>query len=158
MTQNLNCGVSCQEVEMKIEKEILNQIIEHCKSQLPKEACGILAGRQKKVEKVYRMKNVSDNPESCYLMEPLEQLMVFKEIRAEGMDMVGIYHSHYRVKAFPSQRDVSLAFYPEAVYVIVSLQCPGQEIGEGIFFAEDEVVLRGFEIIDGKISEVKISL
>ena len=133
-------------------------MIEHCQKEYPKEACGILAGEylgessvpeQSEgtsgiVETVYRMTNTSGNPETCYFMEPNEQLNVFKEMRRLGIEMLGIYHSHSGTSAYPSQRDCEMAFYSEASYVIISLQ------------DFDNPKVRAFRIIEGKIQEGKI--
>ncbi|MFN3551070.1 MAG: Mov34/MPN/PAD-1 family protein [Endomicrobiia bacterium] len=138
-------------------KQQYQEIINHAKEEYPKEACGILAGRtvqssmfsvQRKVEKVYRMTNVSEKPEVCYFMDPQEQLKVFKEIRQLGLEMLGIYHSHSNTPAYPSQRDCELAFYPEASYVIISFNV------QHSMFNEPEV--RAFKIIEGKIEEDKV--
>lgn len=88
----------------------------------PAEACGILAGQNGVVKKVYKLNNVSATPELCYLMDPSEQFRVMKELRVAGLEMVGIYHSHAASPAYPSAKDVELAFYPEVFYVIISLR------------------------------------
>ncbi|MBI5700167.1 M67 family metallopeptidase [Candidatus Saganbacteria bacterium] len=119
--------------------DIKNEIIQHAREAQPREACGILAGKNGAVEKLYRMKNVSDRPEDCYFMDSLEQLKVVKEIRKLGQKMLGIYHSHPRSAAYPSARDVELAYYEDAAYLIVS---------------QNEI--RAFRIVEGKISEEEV--
>lgn len=126
-------------------KQYINQIIEHCRSCYPKEACGILAGKNGAAEKVYFMKNISEDPMHCYFMDPKEQLEVFKEIRNEGLELVGIYHSHAYVDAYPSKRDVELAYYPEASYIIVS------------FKDINYPCIRSFKIREGNIEEEILS-
>lgn len=106
---------------MIIKKKKLDKVIAHCKSQVPIEACGILAGKDGRVERVYQMEN-TDKSGATFFMEPKEQLKVMKEIRSQGLQMVGIYHSHTQSQAYPSSHDVELAFYPEVSYVIVSLK------------------------------------
>ena len=86
------------------------------------------------------MTNVSDRPEDCYFMDSREQLKVLKEIRKLGLELIGIFHSHPRTAPYPSARDVELALYPEAVYLIVS----GEEI-------------RAFRIVEGKISPEEVN-
>jgi proteasome lid subunit RPN8/RPN11 len=120
------------------------EIIDHARASSKHEACGILAGKNGKVEKVYKMTNTSDTPETCYFMDPKEQLNVMKEIRNSGLEMIGIYHSHPASPAFPSEKDIELAFYPETSYVIVSLQKEGKP------------EFRAFRILDGKITEEEI--
>ncbi|MDI6783945.1 MAG: M67 family metallopeptidase [bacterium] len=134
-------------VELTI--ELLNQIIDHCQKGKPKESCGILAGKPiaqgtTRIEKVYPMQNVAETPETCYFMDPKEQLTVMKEMRTLGLEMVGIYHSHLGSPAEPSARDVELAFYSEVVYVIVSLTDKGNPS------------IRTYRIIESNITEETI--
>lgn len=128
-----------------ITKDILNKIIEHCKRELPNEACGILAGKGLKVKRIYEMDNVDESP-SSFLMDPKEQIKVMKEIRNLRLEMLGIYHSHVCSHAYPSVRDVELAFYPEVSYVIVSLE------------DKDNPRVRSFRIKEGKIVEEEVSI
>lgn len=118
------------------------KIIEQAVSAGRQEACGILAGRAGRVEKIYRMTNASERPEECYFMDSREQLKVVKEIRNLGLEMLGIYHSHPHSEAYPSARDVELAYYPEVSYLIVSLK--------------DQAELRAFRISEGKIKPEEI--
>jgi proteasome lid subunit RPN8/RPN11 len=129
---------------MRLTVKQKDEIIQHAKDSRPHEACGILAGKSGRVEKVYKMKNTSDRPEICYFMEPKEQLTVMKEMRNSGMEMIGIYHSHTGSDAYPSARDLELAFYPESAYLIVSLK------------NIDAPELRAFRIVAGNIEEEKI--
>jgi proteasome lid subunit RPN8/RPN11 len=130
---------------MRIPKSFADAIIEQARSEHPNEACGLLAGGNGAVTKLYRMVNAERSP-VIYRMEPAEQLRVFNDIESEGLDLVGIYHSHTRSPAYPSATDVSLAYYPEAVYLIVSLADP---------LTPD---LRGFRITEGKVSEVTLEI
>ena len=108
-----------------ISKDKLDELLNHLKEEYPYEACGILAGGissdgVKEVGKVYRMTNIDKTAES-FLMDPKEQFKVMKDMRESNLEMAGIYHSHPETPARPSARDVSMAFYPEVSYVIVSL-------------------------------------
>ena len=123
---------------------LLERMVEHCRTAYPNETCGILAGRGCTVEKIYEMTNVEPSPVS-YLMDPGEQFLAMKEMRNEGTAMIAIYHSHPQSPAWPSHKDVSLAFYPDAVYVIVGLTDP------------DRPEIRGFEIQEGEVKEVRIA-
>ncbi|MEK6646495.1 MAG: M67 family metallopeptidase [Candidatus Firestonebacteria bacterium] len=107
---------------MIFNKEQINEIIQHAKDEYPKEVCGIIAGREDKTEKIYKMINTSNEPEICYFMDPKEQFKVIKEIRQLQLEMIGIYHSHTKTEAYPSKRDCELAFYSEVNYAIISLQ------------------------------------
>ncbi len=126
-----------------IPRDLLDRMVSHCLSGYPDEACGILAGKGGRAEKVYTMTNAEPSPVS-YLMDPKEQFTAMKEMRAEGLSIVAIFHSHPQSPACPSNKDVSLAFYSEAVYVIVSLIDTGKPD------------IRGYRIQDGVVGEVEI--
>lgn len=128
-----------------LKKEFLDRIISQSKKEFPNEACGILAGKEGKVEKVYAMTNTDKSP-STYFMDAKEQFKVMKEMRDLGSEMLGIYHSHVASQAYPSSHDVELAFYPEASYIIVSLK------------DKDNPEIRSFKIKEGKITEEEVRI
>lgn len=126
-----------------LKKEFSEQIIAQSKREFPNEACGILAGKEGKAEKVYEMTNIEKSP-STFFMDAKEQLKVTKEIRNLGLQMLGIYHSHLASGAYPSAHDVELAFYPEVSYIIVSLK------------DRDNPYVRSFRIKEGTITEEEV--
>lgn len=128
-----------------LSKSFLGEIIKHCKEEFPNEACGILAGKNGKVEKIYRMTNVEKSP-FAYLMDPKEQLKVMKEIRSLGLEMVGVYHSHVSSPPYPSLRDIEMAFYPEISWVIISLK------------DLNNPEIRSFRIVEGKVEEEGVDI
>ena len=127
---------------MIITKEALTEIIEHARGK-SFEVCGLLAGTDLRIDKVYRMANTDEKPETGYFMDPKEQLITMKKIRKQGLELLGVYHSHPGSPAYPSPRDVEQAFYSEVSYLIVSLLKKKPEI-------------RSFKIEAGKIREEKI--
>lgn len=128
-----------------LKKDFFEQMVKHSIRELPDEACGILAGKNQIVEKVYAMTNAEKSPEN-YFMEPEEQLKVTKEIRNLGFQMLGIYHSHVASQAYPSKRDVELAFYPDTAYLIITLK------------DKNNPQLRAFKILEGKIDEEEVKI
>lgn len=130
---------------MKIKKEIFEKIIEYVKEDQEKERCGIIAGKEGIGEKVYFLKNISENPQMCYLIDPVEQIKVFKEMRNEGLELLSIFHSHIGAEPYPSKRDIELAYYPEAYYLIFSVK------GEYVEYS-------AFLIKESGIEEVEIKL
>ena len=129
-----------------LKKELLTRIIGQCQEKFPNEACGILAGRNHRAEKVYPLTNISDNPKLCYVIDPKEQLSIFKQLRNENLEMLAIFHSHIDVEAYPSKKDVELAFYPDSSYIIISLS------------KQKTPQARSFRIIEGKISEEELKI
>ena len=121
---------------------LLKEIVSHCKETYPNEACGILAGKNRVVQKVFKMKNM-DTSSVSYLLEPGEQFTVMKEIRQQGLEMTAIFHSHPYTDAYPSAKDIRLAFYEDSFYVIVSL-------------IHKAPVIKAFEIKNGFVTEVEI--
>ena len=106
---------------LTVKKNDLKKIIAHVKKDYHNEACGILAGENKQVSKIYQKAN-TDKSSLTYFMDPKEQFKIAKEMREQDLEMLGIYHSHIKSKAYPSERDIQLAFYSEATYFIVSLE------------------------------------
>ncbi len=130
---------------LALKKDLLEKMIAQSKKELPNEACGILAGKDRKIEKVYEMTNVEKSPQA-YFMDAKEQFKVNKEMRSLNLEMVGIYHSHVASPAYPSAHDVELALYPEASYVIVSLK------------DKNNPSVRSFKIVEGRISEEEVKI
>jgi len=131
--------------QLKIPADIFRQMAEQAKEAAPIEACGILAGGDNKVEKLYKMTN-ADKSSTHFMMKPKEQFAVAKDIRAEDLEMLAIYHSHPETPARPSPEDIRLAFMPDVIYVIISLQdcnCP---------------VIKGFLIKDDNVTEVPVQV
>ncbi len=126
-----------------IEKNCFGTVLSHLETEYPNEGCGLLSGREGKVCKVHPVKNAEASPIS-YFLDPREELAVFKEMRAENLQFLGIYHSHPTSEAFPSEKDRSLAFYDDVFYLIVSLKDRANPL------------TRAFWIRDGKIEEDKI--
>ncbi len=84
-----------------------------------------------------------ENSQVSYFMDPAEQFKTMKDMREKNLKMVGIFHSHPSTQAYPSPKDVDLAFYEDAIYVIVGL-------------ANEEPVARGFQIQGKEIQEIEI--
>lgn len=128
-----------------LKKELFEQIVSQCRKEFPNEACGILAGKNKRVEKVYAMTNIDKSP-ATYFMDTKEQFKVMKDMRNLGLEMLGIYHSHLASAAYPSGHDIALALYPETSYVILSLK------------DKDNPEIRSFKINAGQVIEEGIKI
>jgi proteasome lid subunit RPN8/RPN11 len=107
--------------DLEIPEELLERVIEHARQEYPLESCGILAGKDGRITNFYPTVN-TEKSSSSYLMEPEEQLRVFLEMERRGLELSAVYHSHPYTAAFPSQRDVDNAFYPDSLILIISLE------------------------------------
>jgi [CysO sulfur-carrier protein]-S-L-cysteine hydrolase len=106
--------------------------------------CGLIAGRDGRPARLYRTTNNDPNPRVRYNVEPLELLNILRDIEDKGWQLLAIYHSHPANEAYPSHTDVSLAYYPDAVYIIVSLA------------GEDPPPIKAFRIVDSKVREIDL--
>ena len=128
---------------LSLPRSYSDEIIAHAREDAPNECCGIIAGNDGSTTKLYRALNAEASPYR-YNVDPKDQLRIYRDIDGKGWDVLAIYHSHTHTKAYPSPTDVQLAAWPEAYYVIVSL--------------EDEAnpVLRAFRIEDGQVTEEEL--
>lgn len=124
---------------MIIPRKIAEMLFEHAIREAPIESCGYLAGTGERISKAYPMKN-ADGREDHFSFDPAEQFAVIKESRAEGLSIVGVYHSHPATPARPSAEDIKLAYDSDILYIIVSL-------------ANGSRAVRGYRISGGRVDE-----
>jgi proteasome lid subunit RPN8/RPN11 len=116
-------------------------IVAHARADFPNEACGLLRGRDGCVSDILPARNVAPNPRQDYQADAQSLLQALRW-EDEGDELVGIYHCHPTSPAYPSAVDAARAFYPDSVYLIISLQEPGAPQMNG-YLLRPEVVLRG---------------
>ncbi|MFH7319309.1 M67 family metallopeptidase [Desulfurivibrio sp. D14AmB] len=105
---------------LPIAEKVITALLAHGRRDEPNEACGYLAARDGVVCRHFELTNIDAAPDH-YTMDPAEQFAVIRQIRAEGLQLVAVYHSHPATPARPSLEDLRLAHDPKMVYVIVSL-------------------------------------
>lgn len=127
---------------MRIAKQLLDEIVDHARSDAPIECCGMVASRNGSAVRVYRATNAAASP-LRYEIDGAEQYRIQMEIEDAELDLGAIYHSHTRTEPYPSQTDINLAFYPDAVYVIVGL-------------GGDQPEIRAYEIREGRVQETEL--
>jgi proteasome lid subunit RPN8/RPN11 len=126
-------------------RPIVDELIAHARDDAPNECCGIVAAQDGRAVKLFRAANAEASP-MRYSLDPREQYEITMEIERSGWELGVIYHSHTRSPAYPSQTDVNLAFYPDALYVIVSVVEP------------DSPEVKAFRIVDRQIEEVPLEI
>jgi [CysO sulfur-carrier protein]-S-L-cysteine hydrolase len=124
---------------MRIARQLYDEMIAHARAEAPNECCGMVASRDGEAVKIHRATNAAASP-LRYEIDGPEQYRIQMEIYDAGLDLGAIYHSHTRTEPCPSQTDINLAFYPDALYVIVGL-------------ANEEPDVRAYSIRDGEVSE-----
>jgi [CysO sulfur-carrier protein]-S-L-cysteine hydrolase len=130
---------------MRISRAHIDEIVGHAREEMPNECCGIVATADGAVVKVFQATNAEASPVR-YSLDPREQYEITMEIERQGWELGAIYHSHTRSAAYPSQTDVNLAFYPDALYLILSLK------------DADSPDLRAFRIVDAQIEEAELEI
>jgi len=128
---------------MRLAQQLYDEIVAHAREEAPNECCGMVATRDGEAVKVYRAVNAAASP-LRYEIDGAEQYRIQMEIDDADLELGAIYHSHTRTDPYPSQTDINLAFYPDAVYLIVGVADPGAPR------------LRGYSIRDGQVSEADL--
>lgn len=109
---------------ISMNKADYERILEHAKSVVPEEACGLIAGTiedgNKIIRKVYILTNI-DHSNEHFTLDPKEQLAAVKDMRANGFAPLGNWHSHPESPSRPSEEDKRLAYDSKASYMILSL-------------------------------------
>lgn len=128
---------------LKLKPEHLQTMRRHVSTQAPLEACGLLAGKQDSVETVLRVRNADQSPVR-FRMDAQEQYNAFEWIEAQGLDLVGIFHSHPSGPETVSPTDIAEAAY-DVVHIIWSRT--GQKWSA-----------RGFWIEKGMVTDVDLQV
>jgi proteasome lid subunit RPN8/RPN11 len=129
---------------MRIARFMLDQIVAQARDEAPNECCGVVGSRDGAAVTLYKARNAAASP-LRYELDPKELFRINEAIEYAGEEVGIIYHSHTRTAPLPSQTDINLAMYPEAIYLIVGLD-------------GDEVELRSWRIADGEVSEVSLEV
>jgi [CysO sulfur-carrier protein]-S-L-cysteine hydrolase len=127
---------------MKIERPLYDEMISHAREEAPNECCGMISSRDGEAVGLYRARNAAASP-LRYEIDGAEQYRIQMQLDDAGLDLGAIYHSHTRTEPYPSQTDINLAFYPDALYVIVGL-------------AREDPDVRAFTIRDGRVAEAEL--
>ena len=111
---------------IQIEKSAWETMVAHARGAYPRECCGAMLGVEddgNRTVKVARpMRNAFEGAqEDTYQLDPAEQMAVEKEARAQGLSVVGIFHSHPDCDAYFSKRDLQNSC-PWYSFVVLSIQ------------------------------------
>jgi [CysO sulfur-carrier protein]-S-L-cysteine hydrolase len=129
---------------MRIPSAMIDELVEHARAEAPNECCGMIATDNGQAVQLFRGVNAAASP-LRYEFDGAEQYRIQMAIEDGGFQLGAIYHSHTRSEPYPSQTDINLAFYPDALYVIVGV-------------AGDAHDVRAFTIHDGAVSEVTLDV
>lgn len=104
---------------VRVRREVLGHLLEEARSTPDMECCGLLAGRDGVISLVLPARNALASA-TAYEIAPPDLFALFRRMRDEQLDHLGIYHSHPHSDNVPSASDVERAYYPEAAQFILS--------------------------------------
>ena len=130
---------------VRLRPEIRREMIEEARRHPNQECCGLLAGSDGVITTILPAANSLASP-VAYEIAPKELFRLVRAIRSDGMEMLGIYHSHPRGENRPSATDINRAYYPDTVYFIISP------------IADSRKPVRAFLIQDGGYKEIEIEI
>lgn len=130
---------------VRIERGIFDRLLAEARANPTIECCGLLAGRGAIISAILPAKNALRSPKA-YEIVPQELFDLFRQIRSEGLEHLGIYHSHPSGENTPSPLDIERAFYPEAAHLIISTRPIAA------------LPIRAFRIVEGQASELAVQI
>ncbi|HEY8636307.1 MAG TPA: M67 family metallopeptidase [Candidatus Limnocylindrales bacterium] len=130
-------------------------IVAQARAEDPNESCGLIIGDAPAAAggRALRYEPVRNRAASPYRYEIDPADLYRLTVATDDADEVfwGIVHSHTHTPAVPSPTDLALAFYPDALYVLVSLSEDEADRATGV------PSLRAWRIVDGEVHEVAVT-
>lgn len=121
-------------------------MLHHAQCSPDAEICGLIGSRDGQPVHCYPVSNTSASPQNRFEMDSREQIKAMALMRDRQEELFAIYHSHPAAPAFPSTTDLDNAAYPEALYLIISLNTKGV------------LEMRGFKLENRAICEIELCL
>jgi len=130
---------------MRIEQALYDQMVAHAQAEAPNECCGMVATRDGAAVQVHEAVNAAASP-LRYEIDGAEQYRIQMAIDDAELELGAIYHSHTRSEPYPSQTDINLAFYPDALYIIVGLA------------SGEQPLVKAYTIRDGRVGDALLEI
>lgn len=126
-------------------RPLVNQLLHHAQLEPEQEVCGLI-GRRGEAMRFYAVANVATAPQRLFEMDPAQQIAALRLMRERGEDLFAIYHSHPHAPPVPSRLDIEQAAYPDALYILASLQTRGV------------LELRGYRMREEGVDEIALEI
>ena len=109
--------------ELAVPLSIRGALLAHARRARPKECCGFLVGRGKRVIFTLAMTNIEPG-HTRYRIDDRAHVALRRILRdtTPPLAIIGVYHSHPAGKALPSPTDLAESMYPDWTYIIVGLK------------------------------------
>lgn len=106
---------------LTIEKAAWDIMVAHAEATYPNECCGVMLGKGKTVTRAQALENTYQGAqEDRYEIRPEDLLAADREARKDGLDIVGIFHSHPDCAAYFSKTDLENSC-PWYSFVVLSI-------------------------------------
>lgn len=132
--------------EIQISRKLTNQLLHLAQLSPDAEVCGLVGSQNGVPCHCYPVANVAEQPRQRFLLDAGQQIQAMAKMREQEEELFAIYHSHPAAPAQPSSTDLELAAYPEALYLIISLNTKGI------------LEMRGFKIDQKTAREIPLTL
>ena len=132
--------------EIQIPRKLANQLLHLAQISPDAEVCGLIGSKNGLPCHCYPIKNAAELPQQRFLLDAGQQISAMAKMRELREDFFAIYHSHPSAPPLPSSYDRELSAYPEALYLIISLNTKGI------------LEMRGFKIDRKTVREIPLVL
>ena len=147
-------GVHPRPASAAIPAPMVQALIDQARAEYPNESCGLIVGDRPAADggDALRFEAARNKAASPYRYEIDPDDLYRISVAADDADEViwGIVHSHTHTPAVPSPTDIGLAFYPDALYLLVSLSDDEADPATGA------PSIRAWRILDGAVHEVEL--
>ncbi len=135
-----------QKKEFYMPRKLTLQLLHQAQLSPDKEICGLIGGQNNIAHSGYPVDNVSNTPETRFLLDPKQQIASMADMRERKESLWAVYHSHPTSPAQPSIADLVELTYPEALLLIISLNTKGV------------LEIRGFQYVNGSVQEINLCM
>lgn len=125
---------------IQLPRPLVNQLLHLAQSSPEDEVCGLISIDAHQHFTLYPISNIAAHPDNRFALDPKQQIDAMRTMRESGENLFAIYHSHPHATAEPSQLDLDEAAYPEALYLIISLNTEGVLEMQGFFLRKNETI------------------
>ncbi len=127
-------------------RKITQQLLHLAQTSPDREICGLVGAKNGIPAHCYPVDNIATQPDIRFQLDPKQQITALKTMRERGESLFAIYHSHPNAPAIPSATDLAQASYPDAIYLIISLNTQGV------------LELRAYHLEQGDYNELNLSM
>lgn len=132
--------------EIQIPRKLTNQLLHLAQLSPDLEICGLVASKNGIPCSCYPIANIAELPQQRFLLDAKQQIAAMADLRNRNETLFAVYHSHPTTPPHPSLLDLEQFAYPDALYLIISLNIKGV------------LEMRGFKINQQQATEVPLTL